>query len=308
MSISGELDRIRGSQVPSQAAKFRNLKAYSRTTRSYGSFDARHLIDGTSDRNGLGRWHLRDLKADDDSELLSWATEYLSVNVHTHYAPLPCISPRRILSRRNSHWAETDGSLSTIEYQFRQKESAHAGVTNSSWICHPKESGNAVSREAASHFVGNHSIPLKGILTGKWRKNFPELSGIELKQVTYLCMALSRGHTLPASGHDEEHDRWSADLLQRYVIASGSLSQTDVHHAPVDDLRKVVQKILTALASPEEREKYGLADASLMVRTQPPEDFDSDLFQPFAWLYGPLLERAWREYVATAGSSSMDLS
>jgi hypothetical protein len=82
----------------------------------------------------------------------------------------------------------------------------------------------------------------------------------------------------------------------------------ELDHATVDDLRTVVKRVLTVLASPEERLSCGLTQAEITTYTPPPTDLDDDVFLGFAWRYSPLLARAWREYVATANSSSMDLN
>jgi hypothetical protein len=114
--MSGELDRLRVSQLPSETDVFLRLKQYSRTTRPHADFDAKHLIDGIAERGVLGRWRLCEMKAGDDPELLSWATEYLSANVHTHDAPP--LSHRRTWTHRKSHWAEADGSCCTLGWLY----------------------------------------------------------------------------------------------------------------------------------------------------------------------------------------------
>jgi hypothetical protein len=165
-------------------------------------------------------------------------------------------------------------------------------------------------RESLSYYVGHHPIPLQGILKGDWRLNFPDLSDLELKQVADLGMALDRDSFNAAHGECEvlNFERWSCDLLRRYILSSGSFPQTELNHATVDDLSTVVKRVLTVLASTEERLRCSLTLAEITTYTLPPTDLDDDVFLSFAWRYSPLLARAWREYVATTNPSSMDLN
>jgi hypothetical protein len=306
MTMSGELDQLRVSQLPVEKVTFLRLKRYSRTTRPYASFDAKHLIDGFAERSVLGQWRLRDMKVGDDPGLLSWATEYLSANIHTYDAPLPVPQWRRNWTHRKSHWAEADGSLCTIEYHYIHRRNSFSSV-DPVYICHPTRPLVVLSRESASCFIGTHTTSLEGVLAFEWRTNFPGLSDLELRQVIYLCLSLIRICVDAESGDFTLHDRWSSLLLRRYVLASGLFLPNELDHATVDDLRTVVKRVLTVLASPEERLSCGLTQAEITTYTPPPTDLDDDVFLSFAWRFGPLLACAWREYVATANSSSMDL-
>jgi hypothetical protein len=299
MTISGELDGLRGSQVPYEAQQFLGLKQYSRTTRPYASFDAKQLIDGNAMRSDLRRWCLRQLESGHDPQLLSWATEYLSANVHIYDAPLPFQS--RQWTHRMSHWADADGSFSTIEYHFHHREAVTLYRLNPLYFRHPTKPGFTLSRESVSRYIGQSPTSLKGIVADEWQLNFPNLSDLKLQRVADLNVAL-RDDSAKTS-----HKQWSAGLLRRYVLASGLFSTTELEHATVDDLRAVIKRVLTVLASPEERLRCSLTQAEVTTYTPPPTDLYDDVFLDFAWRYGSLLARAWREYVATANPSSMDL-
>jgi hypothetical protein len=308
-TMSGELDRLRDSKSPSEAEQFLRLKQYSQTTRFYGSFDTQQLINGITERSVVGRWRLRDSRGGNDPELLSWATEYLSANIHSYDAP-PTFPIRQGWTHRKSHWAETDGSLSTLEYHHKHRKHVASGLINPLYFSHPTLPRVVHDRESLSYYIGHHPIPLQGILKGDWRLNFPDLSDLELKQVADLGMALDRDSFDPAHGECEvlNFERWSCDLLRRYMLSSGSFPQTELNHATVNDLSTVVKRVLTVLASTEERLRCGLTLAEITTYTQPPTDLDDDVFLGLAWRYSPLLARAWREYVATANPSSMDLN
>ena len=308
-AMSGELETLRGPQVKSQAKKFLTLRQYSGTTRPHQQFSARHLVDGTADRNDLRRWLLRNVEDRDDQNLLSWATEYLSANIFAYAAPVYGHGGR-VWTHRRSSWAMIDGSLSTIEYWHVCFHQTASGLATQIFIPPPRQLGSAIYRETASLYLRCSPIPLEGILTLQSR-NFPNLSNIEMKQITHLCIAVDERQTAQLAREREEdlneYNRWSSHLLRRYITATSPSSQANLHHATVDDLRRVMKRVLSVVASPKEMELCGLTPASNTVRTAPPADFDGDLFQPLAWRYGPLLERAWREYTATADSTSMDL-
>jgi hypothetical protein len=59
----------------------------------------------------------------------------------------------------------------------------------------------------------------------------------------------------PESHGFEAHDQWFADLLRRYIGATGAWSKTDLQHASVGDIREVVITILAVLTSSEGRRK-----------------------------------------------------
>jgi hypothetical protein len=194
--------------------------------------------------------------------------------------------------------------------QFLRLKHVASGLTNPLYFSHPTLPRVVHDRESLSYYIGHHPIPLQGILKGDWRLNFPDLSDLELKQVADLGMALDRDSFDAAHGECEvlNFERWSCDLLRRYMLSSGSFPQTELNHATVNDLSTVVKRVLTVLASTEERLRCGLTLAEITTYTQPPTDLDDDVFLGLAWRYSPLLARAWREYVATANPSSMDLN
>jgi hypothetical protein len=228
----------------------------------------------------------------DDLELLSWATEYLSVNIHTYDAPVPHHSRR--WTHRKPHWAETDGALSTTEYHYTNQKAVSTGLIKPLYFRHPTRLDVVYSRELLSHYIGHHPVPLEGILTGKWYFNYPDVSDLELSQVGDLSMALDR-YRFNATNRECEvlkHDLWSRDLLRRYILCWGSFLRTELDHATVDDLNTVIKE---SSVSPEAMEGCGLTQAEVATNTPSPFHVHGDLFLGFAWRYGPLLARSWRD-------------
>jgi hypothetical protein len=307
MLRSGELDDLRSSTLPSQMEKFFHFMQFSRTTRPHASFNAKHLADGFAERVNLSRWYLRGLKAGDDHDVLSWATEYLSVNLATYDAPIASPSRPETRIRRLCVWGEVDGSLPTIEYHCKEHEKAKAGLGSLLFVADPIDQGAFGSREITSLAIGNCGIPFEGIMKMNWRQNFPDLDCLEMKRAAHLCIALALPSSSPAYKSYQTHGRLLEGLLKRYILSTGALSQVDLQHATIEDLRKVVMKVLSVLASPQERKRCAIEEATAQVNFLAPADFDEDLFRPLAWRYGWLLERAWREYVAATDSTLMDL-
>jgi len=310
MAISGELQNLRSSQEPSQVEKFLRLKQFARTTRTHAGFDATHLVDGFAELTHLTRWCLRGLKAGDDHERLSWATEYLSINLATHRAPRATGSQLVRRTQRLSTWPEADGSLPTIAYYCKEQDNVSSGLSSSLFIADPVYRGAFIDRENGSYFIGHSELPLKGIMKMNWRQNFPGLSAPEMKRATHLCMALvPHSRSIAPETHGlQAHDLWYADLLKRYICATGVYCRYDLHHASSHDMREVVITVLSILASSEERKKYGVSRKAAELLPDAPAGFDEDLFQALAWRYGRLLERVWRDHVvATANATSMDL-
>jgi hypothetical protein len=311
MTMSGELDDLHGSQVESQAGKFLTFERYAATTRPHSLSDAEQLIDGAVERSNLRGWLLRDVPESNDHDLLSWATEYLSANIFAYNAPLRCHG-RWIWTARRSTWATTDGCMPTVESRCMCLDQAASGLVTSLYIPASMGLGYAICREEAFDYVGRCPVPLNGILALQSQRHLPNLDNVEMKQITHLCVALDEKYVSRLAGelpvYLGSHDLWSSNLLRRYIAASSPWSLVDLQHATVDDLRQVVKIVLLVMiAGPKEMENCGITQASVVVYAAPPADFDSDLFRPLAWRYGPILDRAWREYVATASSTTMDL-
>lgn len=297
-AISGDIEELR--RTP-ETHIFRELERYAWTTRPF-CYDARKLIDGAFvDVRKLNRWFLRGLKAGDDQDTLLWATEYLAVNIAT-YTTWVDRRGRQEWNAAQSSWSEVDGSLDTIEYHARNQDFAKDGLVNPLYF---DRRGLLVDRAAAYAWLHLEQDALAGIWTPVQRQDYSRFSGPELKQVTYLCMALHpHGMGRPNAAELEEHDRWSSGILKRYFCVKGSIRYCDLLHVPTSDLRRVLRVVLSVLACQEKRTRCRIPDH---LSTIPPRGFDGEVFHPFAGQYSALLERAWKEYMVTPGATSMDI-
>lgn len=299
---SGRLIELNGT--PSGRRMLQYLRYYAKTTKPF-CYNSTDLFEGVLDSSTLNRWLLRNLGTEDDHDTLLWATEYLALNIATH-SGFRIQLGRQSWESMESSWAEVDGSLATIEYHWMLQNSARDGATTSLYFLHPFDKTNTMGRDSACSWLEHESELLEGILTAEQRGNYSGFSISELKQLTCLCMALSSNgiNVIGDAALVDRYDKWSAGLLKRYLCAKGAFRYYDLLHVRVSDLRRVVRVVLSVLASQEERRRCQIPDH---VSTLPPRGFDGEVFHPFAGQYGSLLERAWREYMATPGAGSMDL-
>jgi hypothetical protein len=126
---------------------------------------------------------------------------------------------------------------------------------------------------------------------------------LEKTQLVNLRAALF-GFPFASEHYDEEYlpdlDKWSTGLLRRYIEALGQvgpLEAASLDDASLGDLRVIVNATLGVLASNYKRDFLKLAPA---MCTFAPEEFDDDLYEPFAWLYGALIVDGFRVYVSLA--------
>lgn len=117
---------------------------------------------------------------------------------------------------------------------------------------------------------------------------------MKLKQLTYLHLATLQPF---AAQSDNQHrrDNWAANLLQRYMRASGHLSENEIRGASLADLRMVMSTVLNVFDAArfgngrEWLESFSRDDAL-------PAGFDNDLYPGLGWDYGLFLAKAFRRY------------
>jgi hypothetical protein len=137
------------------------------------------------------------------------------------------------------------------------------------------------------------------------RREIHLLGDLEKKQLANLAFAMTNysfDRDRPDDDDDYVHDLhvWSADLLRRYVLASGKATPAEVammQNVGSGDLQAIVRAVLDLLVSEESVEFLRLAP---LMRTFAPEGFDEDLYEPFAWLYSPLIMDCCRSYLNTS--------
>jgi hypothetical protein len=235
---------------------------------------------------------------------LSRFTELLSLNITTYMMQYK--EANLLLRRcRRAYWAETDGYMPTIEFKLVHQDVARAGLPDAHYIINPVRPDVIGAIKRAEFEIFAYSDYFRGIVPCNSCHEIMRLGDLEKKQLAYLCFALTGfAPTGEPRANDEylpDLERWAAGLLRRYIAASGHVRPLEVdmlNNASKKDLRIIVKAALSVLASEDKPEFLRLAPA---MCTFAPEDFDDDLYEPFAWLYGGLLANACREHFHPMG-------
>lgn len=265
-AISGELEELRTSHMPHKQAVFKLIQLYAKTTRPF-NYTATDLTEGFIDSSNLENWLLRHLKAGDDHDTLSWATEYLSLIIATHN--IITLSGRREKRKpMKSSWPEVDGNLATIKYHTMHQQLALEGQIDPLYHCHPRNPGKLMDRETSHRCLNRFRHITRGILTHEQRTSYASIDALELRQLMYLCMAMQKSRLGPPARVDQ-HEEWSANLLRRYLMVPETWRDSDFSDVPAEDLREVVETVLLVLATDEGREE---CDIPRHVHTLPPQD------------------------------------
>jgi len=206
--------------------------------------------------------------------------------------------------------------MPTIEYMMMHRDIARADLPDEHYIANPLRSDIIDEIGLFEYWIQGHGHCFRGILPYTSRRGTERLGALEKKQLADLRIALSV--FAPTSeryddGYLGDLETWSAGLLRRYIRASGNINPSEsamLENPSLSDLRIIVEATLSVLASEERLEFLRVAPA---MCTFGPEDFDDDLYEPFAWLYGALLaagcralfnptsinlEADWRPYLA----------
>jgi hypothetical protein len=213
--------------------------------------------------------NLRHLKPGDDSNALSWATEYLAANV----AIFRC-DPRSDASFNNvaaQYWVDVDGGMHTIERRFQHQKLAFAGLPNPSYVLEPVRKTSLLPHAAVQYLIKSRRLDQ---LATPNSTDVPD--SLEFVQLSRLCVAMSPDQSflgLPTDvNYIREYMAWSSDYLKRHLLVSEWVDPDVVRDMNLTDMRDALSILL-------ERPSQSLKE----IRTDPPEGIDSDLFPPLAW-------------------------
>ncbi|GAB7328165.1 hypothetical protein MBLNU13_g00193t1 [Cladosporium sp. NU13] len=213
--------------------------------------------------------NLRHLKAGDDPNALSWATEYLAANV----AVFRC-DPRSNVLFENvaaQHWVEADGGMHTIERRIQHQKLAFAGLPNPSYVLEPVRKASLIA-----HAAVQYQITSGGFDRLATQSSSGALEPLEFVQLARLCLAMFPDHGLlglPTDvNYSRERDEWASDYLKRHLLVSEWANPDVVQEMSVADMRSSLLVLL-------QRPPQSLNE----IRTAPPKGLDADLFLPLAW-------------------------
>jgi hypothetical protein len=237
-------------------------------------------------------------------ELLSRFTEMLSFEITVYHSEYD--NRGRLQKRwRGAHWAETDGCMPTIEFMLMHQDIAMAGLPDSHYFRHPIRPNELVVMDQAELWIYYERYLCQGIFSCNSHHEASLFGDLEKKQLTNLVFAMLNFSFDRDRTDDENYipdlNAWSANLLRRYILASGQAEPFEIamlDNVYAEDLRAIVRAVQKLLVWGKENDDFlRLAPPR---RTFAPEDFDDDLYEPFAWLYGPLLMNCCRWYLNTS--------
>jgi hypothetical protein len=250
-----------------------------------------------------GEHVLRKLKPGDDYELLDEASEFLAVNtlLHNRGSAHPTVMAE--LHFCTVVWGATWGSTgkTALEHMAEQHNIALSGGVSTEFVLDP---------------VIQHDVPARNLIdlmmASKWTSRLPgtNIHGSyrspddpgALRQLTYLHLAVSHCDQRTSMGYHYRREQWAKNLLQRYLLASGLLDESDrsaVARASINDLRTIVSTVLDVF---QHHLGYGQTRGgdefveSFFCDTDLPADFDGDVWPQLGWNYGLLFAKAIKRY------------
>jgi hypothetical protein len=181
-----------------------------------------------------------------------------------------------------------------------------------------------VSTEFVFDPVIQHDVPARNLidrkLASKWTSRLPgtNIHGSHrspddpgaLRQLSLLHLAVSHCDRRCSSGYHHRHEQWARNLLQRYLLASGRLDESEVAAVvrAINDLRTIVSTVLDVF---QHHLGYGQGGdefvESFFRDIDVPANFDSDVWPQLGWNYGLLFAKAVKRY-GSQGSLSKTLA
>ena len=245
-----------------------------------------------------GEHVMKQLQPNDSSDVLDEASQFLAVNIALYYHDNVHPSGGRHCELREIVWmAEGKGIKKTrLEYMAEQQSIALSGGASKHFILDPSS---------------NYEVPACNLIPRRvfmsWIREFdlmPWIDGIspsiapplQTKQLTHLHLAVLQPFSVD-SEDQHRRDEWSKDLITRYMMASGRLSQELVERTSLSDLRTIMSIVLdicdTGLRG-DGRDRL----LSLSHDRPVPAEFDPDVYPGLGWNYGKLLAQAFERYTS----------
>jgi len=299
-----EVDSVECPHLPEGA----RLEIFARWFTSTCPFDFISLDMNTD--SGIGRLvtdlPIHQLGPGHGHEVLSLITEVLSLETTIYHSEYDN-NDRPQKRWREAHWAETDGCMPTIEFMLMHQDIARAGLPDTHYFQNPVRPQELEVMDRVELWIYQQSFMCQGIYPCSHRHEvslFGYLEKTQLGKLYFAMMNYSFDRDRPDDGnYISDLNSWSADLLRRYILASGQAEPLEVEmleNVDAEDLRSIVRAVQHLLGPWGVNDKEEFLRLAPPKRTFAPEDFDDDLYEPFAWLYGPLLLDCCRSYLNTS--------
>lgn len=221
------------------------------------------------------------LRPSDGPEMLTWATDLLSVNITAFY---PSQADDRQAYLQRTHWADTDGGMHTLDFMKMHMLSALRGDVDALYVSHP-----------VFPKILEYTAAVQSLLTGVRQQiqGSDDLTSRRIRQFYLLQLAMNIWR-YPLGQHQQAVvDDWSLRLFRRYLLADPSVREAEAYRATLEDMRTVMGTILGSFMSPEPN--FHLEAAKLRRMHRPAIGLDPDLVPALAWEYGRLFVKGWRD-------------
>lgn len=209
------------------------------------------------------------LRPGDDSEMLAWTTDLLSVNIAA-FNPSRSLIPQTFLQR--AHWAETDGGLHTLDIMKMHFVSARRGNVDAYFVSHP----------VFPRFV-EHTDTVQSLLTWYPRQilrcEIHDLNPLQVRQLYLLQVAMDNVRYVHL-GQQRRVDKWSLRLFLRYLLTDPSVLEDEARLATLDDMRRVMR--FTIRSFDLNAGNVPARAAALRRMNEPADELDPDLFPALA--------------------------
>lgn len=220
-----------------------------------------------------------------DEATLAYVTEFLSANVAAFRDQHPSTNLHSPGVQHRSHWKETDRGEHVFDFMVDQAKLAETDGASSWFIADPLNGASTLSEISVVKNIVAASPMAETKLF-----DMESLSPRELKQLYNIQVAMRADIAFPSPGYTAAEEvrlqAYALDLMKCYFSAyDHSLNET-MAGAPCRQLQTVFEVVLDTLCQKNARDKRQVQ--SCERRDEPGDDFDKELFQPFAWKYGKL--------------------
>lgn len=240
-------------------------------------------------RNGnLAIWRQlspRDLRPGDDPWKLSWTTEFLALSIAFYRSEQSRPGHGRYSI---AHWAEADGGMHTFDIMGQQVASVLNGGEHARYMLHP------VFKNVLTE---SHVIRLR---LGDWYPtdllpNYASKLPLDvLKRLYLLETALQTDWSEAAD--QQSANKWSLQLLRRYLTATDLLVKVELATATVQDMRLAMRCVFEMIWHSEQNHHVHFVCDS-WSRLDDPTGLHEELDPEIAWHYNKLFFYTWRVVV-----------
>jgi hypothetical protein len=200
-------------------------------------------------------------------------------------------------------WGAIWGSTgkTALEYMVEQQNIALSGGVSTEFVLDPNIQHDVPARNLIDHKMAS-----------KWTSRLPgtKIRGsyrsaddpVAVRQLSYLHLAVSHCDWRTSIAYHYRREQWAMNLLQRYLLASGLLDESDrsaVARANLNDLRTIVSTVLDVFQHHLGYDQTRGGDEfieSFFRDTDLPTDFDGDVWPQLGWNYGLLFAKAIKRY------------